>query len=116
MIDTEGGDVAGNDASDLEFFVGVEQQLDVTGEDSGLQAVGRVVDLADGAVEIVVGLDRHYRGENFLAVYLHVRTGAGENCRLEQGTIALPADEQPRAGTYGFFDPLAGANGIAFAD
>src|SRR3989440_12553900 len=116
MIDAEGGDVAGDDASDLKFLVGVKQQLDVAGEDSSLQAVRRVVDLAHGGVEIVVGLDRHDRGENFLAVYLHIRTRAGEDSRLEQWTGALSTNEQPRAGADGLFYPLASADGVAFAN
>jgi hypothetical protein len=33
LIDAEGRDVAGDDAADFEFFVGLEEQLGVAGED-----------------------------------------------------------------------------------
>ena len=109
-------DVSGDDAADFEFFVGLEEQFCVAGENAGLHAIRRVVDLAQGLVEIFVGLDGHDRAENFLAVHFHVGLGAGENCRLDDQSFASATAEQARSRADGIFDPRRGADGVAFAD
>ena len=83
VIDAERGNVTGDDAADFEFFVGLEEQLRIAGEDAGLHAVGGVVDLAKGLIEIRVRLDGDYGTENFLAVHFHVGLGAGQDRGLD---------------------------------
>ena len=103
-------------AAHFQFFVGVEHQFGVAGKESRLQAVGRVVDLPQGLVEIVVRLDRHHRSEYLLAIHFHLRAGAGQHRGLEHRTLALSAAQQARAAAHRFLDPVAGADRIAFAD
>ena len=103
-------------AADFQFFEGLKQQLRIAREHAGLQAISGMVDLAQGLIEIFIGLDGHDRTEDFLAVDFHLGLGAGEHGGFHHETLAAAAAEQARSGADRFVDPADGTNRIAFAD
>src|SRR5208282_3904545 len=116
VVDAEGGNVAGDQASDFEFVVGLKDELGIAGKKPGLQAVGGTVDLFQRGSEIAIGLDGHNRRKDFLAIHFHVGLGAGEYGGFEQGTFAVTAAEQARPAANRLLHPVGGADGVAFPD
>src|SRR5207248_358460 len=59
---------------------------------------------------------RNHRREDFLAVYLHIRTRARQHRRFENCTSALAAAKQSRSILNRSCDPFFGTNRIPFAN
>src|SRR5262249_57639555 len=101
---------------ELQFWGGVEEEFGVGRKDAGLHTIGRIVDLAQNLVKVGVGLDRHDRAEDFLAVHFHVRFGAGQHGGLDNQVVAAASAEKTSASANRFIDPADGADRITFAD
>ena len=72
--------------------------------------------MANGLIEVFVGLHRNDGAENFLAVHFHVGLGACEDGGLNDQAFAAASAEQAGAGADRLFDPALGAGGVALTN
>src|SRR5439155_494037 len=116
VIDAEAGDIAGDDAANLQFLECLKNPCSIACENSGLQSVRRLVDLAKRLREIVIRLESDYGRENLLAIHFHVSAGPGQHRWLHNRTSPFPSGQQRRTILHRFLHPLSGTYGITFAN
>ena len=85
VIDPERVHVVDDNATDLQFAIGPVDDSEIVREDSRLQAVFGVAGRSDRVVHVVVGRDRHDRGEDL------ARAGSADRWARRRGASARPA-------------------------
>src|SRR5579883_740971 len=109
MIDAIARDVIDNHPANLQLIESLESMLKVVREDSGLQAVSRIIHRLERLVKIPERKDINYRRKNLAAAHfafmLHIRQDGW------QEEIALPpaASDNRRAFVHRLLHPLLSA-------
>ena len=75
-----------------------------------------MVDVGEGLLEVVVGLDEDDGAEDFFVADLHAGLGGGEDDGGDDGAVTLAAGDELGAAFDGFADPGLDALGFAETD
>src|SRR5438105_127772 len=87
--------------------------LHVAREDSGLQAVARVVGLCESVIEIIKRLDRGDWSEDLFRADAHLAVNVCQHSRVKKRTASLSSTEQARARRHSFINPtLCSSRGL----
>ena len=116
VVHPEAGYVVDHQPTHLDPLKRVEDPSDVVGEESSLDAVGRVVDRRDSLVEVGVRADRGHRREDLLAVDPHRAGGVEQHRGLEHRAVPPAAHRDSRPGCGCLGDPLRRPLGTRLID